>query len=333
MRRGAALGLMLVSIGLATPVHAQPAEASALTRHGLALRRERRDAEALEEFRRAYALDPAPRTLAQIALAEQALGRWADAEADLEKALRAADDRWIAANRSVLGAGLAAIRGHLGSLDVDADATGAELWVNGARIGALPLPAALRVEAGSVVIEVRAPGHATARRMTSVEPGESARESVHLVPLAPPAPSMDARPPPAPRDESLTPSPAPEPRVVPVDRPMRATAWVLLGAGMAGLASGAYFGVRTLATRSDRDGRCQGPGGTCTPLGLALDGEARSLALRSTAWFAGGLVAAGVGAGLFLLSRSRILPGGVTALRLGVDLGPDRATGGVGGSW
>ena len=43
--------------------------------------------------------------------------------------------------------------------------------------------------------------------------------------------------------------------------------------------------------------------------------------------------ATGVGVGLFLMSGSRVLPGGSTALRLAVDVGPDRAIARLGGSW
>jgi hypothetical protein len=322
MRRGlAALPLLALLFGTAIargqtlPDGAAPA---ALTRRGLELRRERRDAEALAEFRRAYAIDPAPRTLAQIALAEQALGRWVDAEADLRSALGAAADAWIAAHRQDLSAGLTAIQAHLGALVVEADVAGAELLVNGAHAGVLPLAGPLRVEAGTAVVEVRAEGYAPARRMTSVEPGGSAREVVHLVPLvvAPPAaaaPSLPLEPP----------RPGPQPHAAPVaitNRPLRATSFVLVGAGLVGLAAGTYFGVRTLSTKSDRDGQCTGL--ACDATGVALDQEARSMAARSTAWFVGGLAAAGVGVTLFVMS-----------FRMRVDVGPDRATAGVGGAW
>jgi hypothetical protein len=336
MRPALVIGLVLVTIAAATPARAQAPDANELTKRGLALRRARRDAEALEEFRRAYAVDPTPRTLAQIALAEQALGRWVDAETDLRAALRAGGDPWIVSNRRVLDAGLSAIREHLGSLDVEADVAGADLWVNGSRVGPLPLAAPLRVEAGSVIVEVRAEGYAPARRMTSVDPGGSARESVHLVPLVPPAPLGEAHVPPSSREAPsvapLSPPPGQSPsRVIPVDRPMRATSFAWFGAGVLGVAAGAYFGVRTFQTKADRDSSC--PGGACTAEGVHLDQEARTFATRSTAWFVAGAAAAGIGATLFWVSRSHIVPGGVTSLRTGVEAGPDRATATVGGSW
>jgi hypothetical protein len=333
MRRASAVLLLLVLLVPAVAGAETPAE---LTKRGLELRRERRDAEALADFRRAYAIEPAPRTLAQIALAEQALGRWADAEADLQSALGAAADPWIAAHGHDLSTGLTAIQSHLGALVVEADVAGAEVLVNGAHAGVLPLAGPLRVEAGTAVVEVRAEGYASARRMTSVEPGGSAREVVHLVPLA-------VAPPPSPEGASIgeprrpgTAAPTPEARPsepLRIDRPLRAASIVLLGAGFAGLAAGTYFGVRTLSTKSDRDGHCSAQG--CDSPGVALDQEARSLAGRSTAWLLGGLAAAGLGFTLFVMSSSRTGEQAAArrALSLRLDFGPDRANATVRGAW
>src|SRR5262252_3574984 len=97
---------------------------------GIQLRREHRDADALEQFRRAYELRAAPRTRAQIALAEQALGQWTDAEKDLGDAM-IADDPWIRGHAELLNGALAAIRRHLGTLLIETNAPQAELSVNG----------------------------------------------------------------------------------------------------------------------------------------------------------------------------------------------------------
>jgi hypothetical protein len=340
MRRAPATLSLLALLLLARPARPQTQEVprpADLVKHGLELRRERHDAEALAEFREAYSLEPAPRTLAQIALAEQALGRWVEAEADLRTALAASDDAWIAAHRSALTAGLATIKAHLGEIVVEADVDGAELLVNGAHAGVLPLAGPLRIEAGTAVVEVRAAGYATARRMTSVEPGGSAREVVHLVPLsvtappsAPPAPSADRlapTPPLPPPARTLAPREAPG---SPAHRTLRAASIVVLSAAALGLAAGTYFGVRTLTIKSDRDGHCLGQ--ACDAMGVALDEQARSFATRSTAWFAAGLAAGGVGVTLLVIS----LPHGparapVAGARF--DFGPDRVGASVGASW
>jgi hypothetical protein len=345
MRRGAAIALVPILLCAVRDANGQPqvqaerqtADAEALTTEGLVLRRQRRDAEALADFRQAYAIRPTPRTLAQIALAEQALGRWADAEAHLRAALQAQEDPWIEPHRQVLAAGLADIETHLGQLEIEADVSGAELWVNGMHAGSLPLREPLRVEAGSVVIEVRAPAYASAQRHTSVEAGETAHETIHLVPL-PPArgfPNVVETPPGRPEPPRSKPEAAPFVRVIPMDRPMRTASLVLLGAGAAGWMAGAYFGVRTLDSESNANHFC--PQSMCRDQkgaqAIALDREARSFADRSTAWFVWGAVAAAAGAGLYWLSRSRTLPGKSTAFRVEVDDGLRGVRVTVKGAW
>src|SRR5947209_3601580 len=78
------------------------AAADAAIRRGVDLRKQGRDMDALEEFRKAYAAARSPRALAQIALAEQALGRWVDAESDLDQALASKSDPWIRKNVATL---------------------------------------------------------------------------------------------------------------------------------------------------------------------------------------------------------------------------------------
>jgi hypothetical protein len=160
---------------------------------GIQLRREHRDAEALEQFRRAEQLNPAPRIRAQIGLAEQALAQWVEAERDLTQALSAKDDPWIREHADALENALAAIRQHLGSVTIDTNVSGAELWINGARVGLLPI-ASTRVGAGTVNVEIRSAGYATARRSVDVPPGKSATERLDLVPALP-APNLESSPP------------------------------------------------------------------------------------------------------------------------------------------
>ena len=98
----------LVVAGASTPAHAEDVEA--IVRHGIELRRQGHDAEALTEFQRAMRIQRSPRTQAQIALAEQALGLWPGAEADLLAALDAQGDAWIKKNRTTLANALTIIQ-------------------------------------------------------------------------------------------------------------------------------------------------------------------------------------------------------------------------------
>ncbi|MEO1339300.1 MAG: hypothetical protein AAFV29_26915, partial [Myxococcota bacterium] len=120
------------------------------------LRREGRDAEALKKFEHAYHKRRPSRALAQIALAEQALGRWLRSERHLLAALQDRKDRWIRDNRAPLQQSLAQIQNHLVNIEVDVSVAQAQVLVNGRLIGTHPLSRPVRAIAGTVIIEVRA---------------------------------------------------------------------------------------------------------------------------------------------------------------------------------
>lgn len=129
---------VLVVALLTVPAPARAEDADALIKQGVELRRAGKDEAALEQFRRAYDLAPTPRALAQMGLAEQALGRWIDGEAHLTKALEGAQESWIAKYRETLEGSRAEIAKHVGSLAVTGGPDGAELRVDGQPVGTLP---------------------------------------------------------------------------------------------------------------------------------------------------------------------------------------------------
>jgi|SRR5579859_2915204 len=245
------LALALAVLGswpfAATPALADAAgDAADHVRRGIELRRTHQNAEALAEFEEAYALAPTPRARAQVALAELALGRWVEAESGLVEALAAKDDPWIAKNHDILADALASIRPRVADLVVDASVAGAEVWVDGARRGVVPLVAPLRVAAGDVVVEVRAPRFLTLRRSVKVWGGESAHETFTLTaaerPLAA-APHLV-------RAEGSPPDSAGSGR--------RTAGWLTLGAGALALGAGATATVVQYREAGiyDDDSRC-----------------------------------------------------------------------------
>jgi hypothetical protein len=201
------------------------------------LRRERRDEAALAQFQRAYALRPTPRVRAQAGLAEQALGRWAAAEADLQAAMATKSDPWIVRNHDELAEALLTIAQHLGTIEVTANVAGAELRINGTPAGALPQGPA-RVEAGEVTLEASAPHRATVRRTLFLHPGASVREDLFFAdPVPPPAaPVVDARQPAA-----STPPSAPV-RADTHASTQRTWGWIALGS------AGAFAGLGVVGT-------------------------------------------------------------------------------------
>jgi len=185
-----AVAAVLSAAALSSPARADShddAEADAAIKRGVELRRHAKDQEALEEFRKAYALVKSARALAQIGLAEQALGRWVDAENDVGEAMASKTDPWIRKNLSTLNGAADVIRKHLGSLDVIGPA-GAQLLIDGRVAGTLPLAKPARVPIGSLTIEVKKDGFFPATRPVSIAAGELTRESVDLQPqpVAPP---------------------------------------------------------------------------------------------------------------------------------------------------
>jgi hypothetical protein len=227
-------------------------EADAAISKGVELRRQGKDEEALEFFQRANKLAPSPRAKAQIGLAEQAIGRWADAERDLGEAMAVGSDPWIAKQHSVLGEALNVIRRHVGSLTVKGEPAGAVVEMDGEAVGVLPLPDR-HVTAGEVVVTVRASGYVSVTRKVSVTPGELAAEVFHLKRLDSEvaAPALAGRGPES--EPTAVHGPAELAGVVttasPADQPpptggpgrLRTAAWVTGAAGGLSLVAGVTF--------------------------------------------------------------------------------------------
>lgn len=232
----------------ASSARAQNADADGALRRGVELRARGDDEGALTAFRSAYALRPTAHARGQMALAELALGRWAEAEAHLREALEDRHDAWIARHRPTLVEAAATIEGHLGSLEVRGDSAGAEVFLDGRAAGVLPLAAPLRVPAGRVVLEVRAAGYITAQRQVTVIAGQTAREEVALVAVE--APAVVRAPPP----------PPPPPIVPRVVEPVRSSP--LRGLGVAAAGAAVLFaggGALAFGLREDLVARYNGP--------------------------------------------------------------------------
>lgn len=281
--------VLLVSVAAALGASASPAFATPaedLVTQGVALRKEGKDAEALDSFRKAYALEPTPRVRAQIALAELALGKFLEAEADLRAALAVEGDPWIAKNDSSLRAALHSVEDHLGWLVVDT-VPGVEVRVDGRRIEKFVKGERLRVVAGTVRVEVSRPGESPARREVDVAP----RKEGH-VEISPPPPK------PAP------PVVVPPPVVVTKTEPSRLFGAGLVGLGVGSLGLGVYFGVRAFQQKSLRDDLCDASG--CDAEGLVADRRMHDAAVWSTIGLVTGTVSTVVGGILLFRSRAAV---------------------------
>lgn len=234
------LGLWLAAGGALAQTPAEPSTLDARIAEALALRVEHRDAEALTLLTTLWEETHSARARAQMARAEQALGRWLDAERHMGEALAVADDPWIAARRASLEQERRFVREHLGRIEVLGGVPGASVRVDGREGGALPLAEPLWASAGTVVLEVSAEGYVTAQRTVSVTAGATARETLTLVPVR------------------VVEAPVPRPEVPVVvrppartDPPTRSPVWSTLG--VASLVTGGVLLVGGVASHVARE--------------------------------------------------------------------------------
>jgi hypothetical protein len=161
---------------------ARAGDADELVKRGVELRRKSQDADALAEFKKAWAISKAPRIEAQMALAEQALGLWVAAEEHVLEALtHTKSDPWVKKNSATLTSALTVIQKHLGTLDVWGTPPGAEIFVNEKPIGTLPLEHPVRLSDDSAILRVHADGFLEWTRTVRVDPGQSIRQHVELI--------------------------------------------------------------------------------------------------------------------------------------------------------
>jgi hypothetical protein len=193
--------------------------------HSMTLRRQTRDAEALQELSALWPRCPSPRLQAQIALAEDALEHHMDSYTHLSDALSAVGDSWIESRRSALEEVRQHVREHLAALLVSADVPGAELYIAGHRVGALPLAEPYVVAVGAVELEIRHNGNVT-RFSRTLTAGTTLRETLHIS-----TPRSTATPTP-----NTTSSPIVAGTPNPPSRTGAVVGYVLVGLGAAALA-------------------------------------------------------------------------------------------------
>jgi hypothetical protein len=171
----------LVVLCAAGRAHAD--DSDELIRQGVECRRKRDDACGLRFFRQAYDKAHTPRALAQMGLAEQALGKWVAASEHLREALAVRGDPWIEKNRAVLTDSAGHVADHVGFVEIFGGSSGAEVRVDGAARGTLPLARSLATTTGTVAIDLAMAGRLPIRRTTTVRAGETTREAFDELPV------------------------------------------------------------------------------------------------------------------------------------------------------
>ncbi|MEY2936944.1 MAG: hypothetical protein RL033_7693 [Pseudomonadota bacterium] len=302
-RPGGALPWVLTCGLLAVPAHAQSApvrerlssetedsgdapEVEGLVASAISLRAEGKDREALATLRQASRIDPRSlRVLVHLANVYQALGEWLLADEFLRQALAVPQHPYVQRHRQALAEARSVIDEHLGKLEVAGEPVGAEVSLNGQKIGTLPLAAPVPVLVGAYTLEVRMPGHYTVSRPLTISARDHVRESIRLEQRPPEersAPVLGAT------RSQLAPS-------VPLERPAERPwlTWTLGGLSVAAAATtlGAVLYREAHARRWNDPSRCLSTDRTRAQ----LCGSERDKVEAGAAW----AISAGVATGVF----------------------------------
>jgi tetratricopeptide (TPR) repeat protein len=237
-------------------------DAKAHFQRGVSLFERRRFAEALDEFERAYQLQPAAPVLYNIGQVDVALGKPVEAVAAFERYLADGGDTIPDARRADVRAEIERQSAKIGELALLASESGAEVRVDGRVVGTTPFARPLRIAAGVHSVQVLRDGFKPFSRDVEVLGGTAARVDAALVPIAPaPAPVPVAPPAPAPAPVPVAAPPPPLPAAPPAPAPPAApparasshdtVGWVVAGAGLVATGAGV---VAYLAGTGARDG-------------------------------------------------------------------------------
>ncbi|HEY8079647.1 MAG TPA: hypothetical protein VIF62_36200 [Labilithrix sp.] len=200
----------------------------------------------------------------------------------------------------------AALAPKLGFLEIDvshaSDATTLKVGTDEVRRGGWSEP--IPVLPGSADVVLETPGHAPVTRTVTLAPGEKKQLAIDA---AADAPEPASKPPEVTADTSTGTS----------KQTLRTLAYVAGGVGVVGFVTFAIFGLKSSSTFSDLEKAC--PNNRCPP---GHDDDISSGKTQQTVANVGlvlGIVGAGAGVTLFLLSRDDKKPDAPTT---GVALGP-----------
>jgi hypothetical protein len=183
--------------GIAGPASAQALpsgapDAPAVEARVIELRREakelfdKRDPEAIERLKTARALSKSPRDICNLGTTQVRFGQLREGAANLSKCQRMAplqNDPSMAEYWKEFQTYVTYVRDHLGVLEIETNAPGAEILVDGEVAGTIPSEDPIFVDPGRRNVEVRAPGFKSDSRKVEAYAGTSARLKIQLEPL------------------------------------------------------------------------------------------------------------------------------------------------------
>ena len=172
---------------MATLMFARPAladEADRLFAEGAAAFEAGKSEEALKSFQAAWALRKSYDLAAGLAQAELALGKNRDAAEHLSYALRNFAVTAKPEKREPLEKALTELKTKLVTLHIHVNVEGAEVRINGVRIGRAPVDTDVFADAGSVTIVASAEGYDDAKQSLEGQKGQTQEVTLSLMPKA-----------------------------------------------------------------------------------------------------------------------------------------------------
>jgi serine/threonine-protein kinase len=251
---------------------------------GLELLKKEQTKEACSRLEASQRIDPAVGTLLYLGECFQKLQRTASAWASFREAASMARAQGQASRAEAGERRARELEPRLGRvilkpLWIQAP-LGLQLVRDGEKLPAASLGSALPSDAGEHVLEVSAPGYLSSRVNFSLT--DAATLTVEL-PILLPEPS------------AVVPEPTPAPLPIEAEKSLHPLTWVGVGVGVAGIAAGAFFGVR--ASSKDHDAKKYCEGARCfDTAGSELSSQARTSAVIANVCY--GVGALGVVTGL-----------------------------------
>ncbi len=276
------------------PTESQRAAAQQAHRRALQLFDGGEHAQALAEFQRAHSLAPSFRILYNIGLCQAALGQSLAAVDALSDYLQQGADKVPAERRARVEAEIARLTQQLARLELVVDEPGAQVQLDGERLGQAPLSRQLRVNAGPHRVEVRgADGTLKTQSVTLLAGSEQRLHFQAASTAAPPAAALPT---------ALGPA------------PQREVPWLAWGITGALGAATAVTGVLALGAHGEESDAQRRRGVTRTELDDARS-KVENLSLATDVLLVGTVLAAG--ASLYLTLRAPSDTDARSALRIG----------------
>lgn len=283
--------------------------------------------EACPKLAESQRLDPATGTLLNLAVCHEGEGKTATAWVEFNDALVDARREKRAERVKLAQDHIAKLEPRLPKLTVtvaaDARAPGLVVTRNGVALHDAAWGTAAPVDPGLQTIAASAPGRRRWENRVNVAEGEARTVAVPTLEVDP-----HAAPPPSATTRAEVPAEQDGPAPTSDRGGRRTAAWVVGGAGVALVLVGGFFGVRTLAQKSDSDAHCSR--GACDAQGVSASDDAHKSANVANVAVGLGAIALGVSTYLWLTSAPRPAS---AALRVAPSVGTDRASLTLGGAF